>query len=168
MQFRIKITSGEEVKWAGMRMSPATKYYGGPPPETGAWRISTTRLEDFFESALKNLSFGDSIETFVLSFEIGDIEGWGNFFTSMTNYVSYRPKMKLVISVGQINWPDVKDLEGPEQFQHFTDTLLGAISRISEMKRKPKHFDVAKFLVEVRRILSECPVDKMIDTELVA
>ena len=76
--------------------------------------------------------------------------------------------MKLVISVGQVNWPDVKDLNAREQFQHFADTLLQAISRINEMKRKPRDLDVARFLAEIRRILWQCPVDKMSDEELVA
>ena len=167
MHFRIKVTSGGEVKWAGIPSSGPI-YYGGPPPETGAWKISTTRLEAHIDNALKELSFGESIDTFVLGFEIAEIEGWGNFFTSMSEYVSYRPKMKLVISVGQVNWPDVKDLNAREQFQHFANTLFQAISRVSEMKRKPRDFDVARFLAEIRRILSQCPVDKMSDEELVA
>jgi hypothetical protein len=116
-------------------------YYGGPPPETGIWKLSVVKIEDYFDEALKGLSYGDSIETFVVGFEIGDLEGWGDFFTSMSRYTSYRPKMKLVISVGQLNWPDVKDLPLKEQFQRFAEVVLEAIGRIAEMKRKPKSFD---------------------------
>ncbi len=110
------------------------------------------RLQAYFEKELRESSFGESVETFVLGFEIADLEGWGEVFTSMKEYASYRPKMKLVISVGQINWPDVKDLDGMEQFRRLAGVLIQAISRVGEMKRKPKYFDVAAFLTEMRRI----------------
>jgi hypothetical protein len=58
--------------------------------------------------------------------------------------------MKLVISVGQVDWLDVKDLTAREQFQHFADALLSAISRVGEMKRKPRDFDFVKFLPSAR------------------
>lgn len=160
MQLKIKVTCGGEVKWAGASQSGPV-YYGGPPPETGIWKLSIAKVEDYFHAALKIFSFGESIETFVLGFEIGDLEGWGNFFTSMSGYTSYRPKMKLVVSVGQLNWPDVKDLSAEEQFQRFAEILLSAIGRVSEMKRKPKSFDSAAFSVEVARLLAQCPVDEM-------
>ena len=160
MQLRLKITSGGEVKWAGVEKNGLV-YYGGPPPETGDWKLSTEKIEKYFDAALKDLHYGDSIDTFVLGFEIGDLEGWGNFFTSMSQYTSYRPKMKLVISVGQLNWPDVKDLSASEQFERFSDILLGAIARVSTMKRKPKNFDTQAFLAEVARLLAQCPVSEI-------
>ncbi len=120
------------------------------------------RLQAYFAKELKEFSVGESVETFVLGFEIADLEGWGEVFTSMHSYTSYRPKMKLVISVGQINWPDVKDIDGPEQFRRLAGVLIQAISRLGEMKRKPKYFDVAAFLTEMRRILEVCPVNAMI------
>lgn len=161
MHLRIKTTSAGEVRWAGASSQGPT-YYGGPPPESGTWKVDVVRLEDYFEKELSNFSFGESIETFVLGFEIGELEGWGNYFTSMSNYTSYRPKMKLVVSVGQLNWPDVKDLNGREQFLRFAEILLRAISRVSEMNRKPKYFDVTTFATEVQRILAACPVDDMV------
>lgn len=161
MQLKIKVTGGGEVKWAGASQSGPV-YYGGPPPETGMWKLSIAKIEDYFDSALKNLSYGESIETFVLGFEIGDVTGWGDFFTSMSHYTSYRPKMKLIISVGQLNWPDVKDLPAREQFQWFSEILLEAIGRAAEMKRRPKHFDSAEFYAEVGRLLATCPIDEML------
>jgi hypothetical protein len=128
MQLRIKIRSGGEVNWAGQVQS-GTIYYGGPPPESGQWKLSMPKVEDYFCSALSGFSCGDSIDIFVLGFEIGDLEGWGNFFTSMAQYTSYRPKMKLLLSVGQLNWPDVKDLSAEKQFERFSDTFLDAIEK---------------------------------------
>lgn len=160
MQLKIKVTRGGEVKWPGAAHSEPV-YYGGPPPETGLWKLSTTKLEDYFEAGLKGLAFGDSIETFVLGFEIADLEGWGHTFTSMSSYTSYRPKMKLLVSVGQLNWPDVKDLTAKEQFQRFSRILLDAIARVAEMKRKPKSFDVEAFSAAVAILLVLCPVDQI-------
>lgn len=95
---------------------------------------------------MKNFSYGDSVETFVLGFEIAELEGWDEFFTSISRYTSYKPKIKALISVGQLNWPDVKDLAAIGQFQRFSEILLAAIERVAEMKRKPKEFDSARVL----------------------
>lgn len=160
MHFRIKITSGGEVNWAGGRYAGPT-YYGGPPPESGCWKLDMVRLEDYFDNEIADASFGDSIETFVLGFEIGELEGWGNFFTSMSDYTSYRPKRKLLISVGQLNWPDVKDLDEQAQFNCFAGALMGAVSRVSQMKRKPKSFDVDSLVTKLRSILDMCQVSEI-------
>jgi len=165
VQLKLKITRGDEVKWAGGASRNDPIYYGGPPPETGVWKLSTEKIEDYFEAALQDLHFGDSIDIFVLGFEIADLEGWGDIFTSMSQYTSYRPKTKLVISVGQLNWPDVKDLSATEQFQRFSVILLEAIARVGTMKRKPKSFDTSAFLAEVTRLLALCPAAEMEESE---
>jgi hypothetical protein len=156
----MKVTCGGEVNWAGAPENGPV-YYGGAPPETGIWKLSMTKIEDYFDGALKGRTYGDSIETFVLGFEIGDLEGWGDFFTSMSRYTSYRPKMKLVVSVGQLNWTDVKDLTAKEQFENFSKILLEAIARVAEMKRKPKNFDYATFSADVSQLLAKCPVEEI-------
>ncbi|MES2324678.1 MAG: hypothetical protein V4633_20665, partial [Pseudomonadota bacterium] len=86
------------------------------------------------------------------------LEGWGDFFSSMAQYTSYRPKLKLLLSVGQLNWPDVKDLSAEEQFEKFSEALLMAIARVDNMKRKPKNFDMAKFFAEVTGLVKNCSV----------
>ena len=160
MQLKMKITCGGEVKWAGVPDNGPV-YYGGPPPESGLWKLSTVKIEDYFESVLKFLSFGESIDIFVLGFEIAELEGWGDYFTSMSSYTSYRPKTKSLISAGQLNWPDVKDLSAAEQFKRFSEVLLSAIGRIGDMKRKPKDFDYVTFQATVERMLLRCPVDQI-------
>jgi hypothetical protein len=67
----------------------------------------------------------------------------------------------MVISVGQLNWHEVKDLSAKEQFQRFSEILLEAIARVGEMKRKPKNFDSVTFAAEVERLLTQCPIDEM-------
>ena len=158
---RMKITSGGEVKWAGMPDTGAV-YYGGPPVEPGIWKLKMAKIENYFELALRERSYGDSIETFVLGFEIGNLERWGNFFTSMSCYTSYWPKIKLIISVGQINWLDVKDLSATEQFKIFSRILLKAISRVGDMKRRLKNFDFTAFSADIENFLTLCPVGEIV------
>jgi hypothetical protein len=157
MQFKIKITSGSEVNWAGIPDSGPT-CYGGPPPQSGSWKLDLMGLQHFIQSELADAAFGESVETFFFGFEIGDLEGWGNLFTSMSNYTSYRPKIKSIVSVGQLNWSDVKDLGKQRQFELFTDALLLAVSRVNEMKKKPRDFDVLSFSNRMRSILAACPL----------
>jgi hypothetical protein len=160
MQLRIQITAGGEVNWAG-QVHSGPIYYGGPPPQSGQWKLSMPRIEDYLCAALGGVSYGDSIETFVLGYEIGELEGWGSFFTSTAHYASYRPKMKTLLSVGQLNWPDVKDLSAQEQFAKFSETLLDAIWRVKTMKRRPKNFDIVQFAIDVAALLKICSVEKI-------
>lgn len=157
MRFHITTTSGEEVKWAG-RPDNGPIYYGGPPPASGCWKLNMLLLEDRIQTGLCNASFGASIDVFVFGFEIAELEGWGTYFTSLSDYTSYRPKSKTLIAVGQLNWPDVKDLDPQAQLDRFVEALLTAVARVGEMKRQPKHFDVERFSMTLRSILAACPV----------
>jgi hypothetical protein len=161
MQLRIQTTSGVEVKWAGhIRSDPV--YYDGSPPETGQWKLSMPKIADYFCDELRAFSFGQSLDTFVLGFEIATLEQWGKFFKSTAEYTSYRPKMRLLLSVGQLNWPDVKDISAEEQFFKFSETLLDAIQRVNTMKRKPKSFDLECFSDTIAQLLKNCPVAKIV------
>jgi hypothetical protein len=119
------------------------------------------RLADYIDRKIAGASFGESIELFVLGFEIAELDGWGHYFTSLSDYTSYRPKQKTIISVGQLNWPDVKDLDEQAQFDRFADTLLSAVARVGSMKRKPGSFDVDRFMVMLQSILAACPVTEI-------
>jgi hypothetical protein len=160
VQFEIKIRCGGEVKWAG-HVDNRPVYYGGPPPETGEWKLCTGKIKDYFNATLTEKSYGESIDMFVLGFEIADLEGWGELFNSSSRYTSYRPNMKLMLSVGQINWPDVKDLSAQEQFKIFGEVLLQSIARVAEMKRKPRDFDSAAFSLDMEHLLAQCPLAKV-------
>lgn len=161
MRFDIKITSGKEVRRARFSENGLI-YFGEAPGETGAWQIDMNRLEEYLDTALRDVNCGDSIETFVLGFEIADLAKWGDFFTSMSEYASYRPKMKMVISVAQFNWPDVKDLAPREQFKRLQESLQEAILRIATMKRKPKNFDVHAFAAAVTQALDQFPSQQIL------
>jgi len=158
MIIRIKVTSGGEVRFAGLR--PSTIYYGAPP-ETGVWKIDPARLEDYLNNRLHDQGFGKSVETFFFGFEIGDIKGWGEFFTKMTEYVSYRPKMRALVSVAQLDWLDVKELEAKDQFSRLAISFRSAALRVGEMKRKPSDFNYQQFENVIRKILDECPLEEV-------
>jgi hypothetical protein len=155
MQLKIQIKSGGEVKWRGI---PQTQYYGGPPPETGEWKLDIKQLEHYFCQALQARDYGGTPEAFILGFEIAELEGWGAIFTKRRGYTGYSPKFRALVSVGQLNWPDVKDLSEAEQFKHFSAILLQAIERVGTMQRKPKHFDVAAFAADVILLLHAYPL----------
>jgi len=158
MQLKIQIKSGAEVKWRG-RPDNGPVYYGGPPPETGEWKLDLNQLEAYFCQALQDRTYGESIDTFLLGFEIAELDGWGIIFTKMRDHVSHLPKIRTLLAVGQLNWPDVKDLSEAEQFKRFGAMLLQAIERAGAMRRKPKHFDLAAFAADVNLLLFAYPID---------
>lgn len=155
MKFCIQVTSGGEVTFAGQSQKDRPVYYGAAP-ETGLWRVSIPKFEDFIAGELANQSFGSSIDEFRFGFEIAELEEWGKWFASTRNYMSYRPKSKTFISVGQLDWKEVKDLSASEQLSRLGDALLSSIERIATVKRKPKDFDHSALAEAVRGVLRSC------------
>lgn len=155
MKFRIVVTSGGEVVFAGHSQKDRPVYYGAPP-ETGLWRVSVSKFESFVARELAPMSFGSSIEEFVFGFEIAELEEWGRWFRETRDYMSYRPKTKTFISVGQLEWKEVKDLPTSAQLSRLGAALLSSVERIAMAKRKPKDFDHAAFAQTIRHFLSLC------------
>ena len=153
MKFRIYVTSGEEVIFTGYSRIDMPAYHGGLP-ETGLWRINITKFESFIASILEPLSFGSSINEFVFGLEIAELDEWGIWFNGTRDYMSYRPKNKMFISVGQIEWKEVKDLTAAEQLAVMIVALMSSIERMASAKRKPKGFDHAAFAQAVRGIVT--------------
>ncbi len=153
MKFRVLITSGGEVVFAERSRASRPVYYGAPP-ETGLWRISTPKFEELLAGELEPLTFGSSVEEFDFGFEIAELEEWGRWFKSNRDYVSYRPKSRTLIAVGQLEWKRVKDLKVDEQFTLLSEALLSAVERVASARRKPKDFDSAAFANVIRRALS--------------
>lgn len=165
MRFRTLVTCGSEVAFAGQQYSGPTYY--GDQSESGLWRISIPKFEDYVAAELKLFAFGESIEEFNFGFEIGEFDEWGGWFKATSNYVSYRPKSKLLIAVGQLEWKVVKDLSAKDQLAHLSDALITAIERIGNLKRRPKHFDHLAFVESVREVLSKCQTDTVVADETV-
>jgi hypothetical protein len=155
MKFYIQVTKGGEVKFAGHSQNDQPVYYGAAP-ETGLWRVSVPKFRDFVAGELAKQSFGSSIDEFRFGFEIAELEEWGKWFASTRDYMSYRPKSKAFISVGQLEWKEVKNLSVSAQLSMLGDALVSSIERIATAKRKPKDFDSAALAQAVRDILRSC------------
>jgi hypothetical protein len=155
MKFRIAVKSGGEVVFAGHSQKDRPVYYGAPA-ETGLWRVSVPKFEDLVARELAPMSFGHSVEEFVFGFEIAELEEWGRWFKETRDYMSYRPKSRTLISVGQLEWKEVKDLPTSAQLSKLGDALLSSIERIATAKRKPKDFDYVAFAQAIRSFLPSC------------
>ena len=156
MKFIIKLTTGGEVIFDGPSSQCEPVYYGGPPPETGRWHVDLNEFEDFCAKHLAEVNFGESVDTFFFGLEIAELQGWGDTFTKTSNYVSYRPKMKALVSVGQIEWSEVKHFALNEQLDALWEALLSAIDRIGTMKRRPSKFDSNALSTAVRVLQASC------------
>jgi hypothetical protein len=155
MRFRVVVTAGGEVIFAGHSRASRPVYYGAPP-ETGLWRISLPKFEGFMATELEPQSFGSSIQEFVFGFELAELEGWGQFFKATREYLSYRPKSKMLVSVGQLDWEQVKELAANDQLSLLGAALLASVNRVAAAKRKPRDFDHAAFAIAVRHALAKC------------
>jgi hypothetical protein len=147
MKFRILFSSSWTVKHAsnaeaGWRLDPGK----------GVWWLKLGRIEQLVSEAISTLSFGESIDTYAFGLEILDTsEGFG--FEDTRDYVSYRPKMRLLLSVGQVDWPDVRFLSPAAQWDVFKQSLLDSIHRAATTKRKPRDFNLEAFHTTLTRVL---------------
>jgi len=160
MKFRIETTSGGEVVFAGQSQAERPVYYGAAP-ESGLWRISLPKLEDYISVKLEHHSFGASIDAFISGFEIAELEEWGRWFRETREYMSYRPKSKLFIAVGQVEWKAVKELSAQAQFRAIGDALVAAVERVGIAKQRPRDFDHAGFARFLREALDACDVSEV-------
>ena len=87
---------------------------------------------------------------------MAELQQWGEVFASPGRYSSYRSTMKALVSVGQIEWNDVKDISLHERVAVLWGALLSSIDRVKTMKRKPKELDAAAFATAVRVLQESC------------
>ena len=123
--------------------------------QTGTWWVHLVRFESFLNDRLQDFNFGKSVKAFVFGFEMAELAAWSKFFTATTNYISYRPSTKTLISVGQVDWSKVKDISPSDQLASLCEALQKAIGRISSMKRKPRDFDYEGFRMKIAAVLSD-------------
>jgi hypothetical protein len=156
MKFVLQLTTGGEVIFDGPLKADAPVYYGGPPPETGRWQVDLVHFEEFCASHLAPLELGCSIDTFFFALEIAELQGWDGFFVATREYISYRPKVKALVSVGQLEWSEVKHLELEKQLEALWEVLLSSIDRVTTMKRKPRDFDSNALATAIRVLRASC------------
>jgi hypothetical protein len=163
VQFLVRARFGGEVI-TPLGTADTNTYYGAPPA-TGLWQLNHTKLEDFIAPALAPLSFGQSVRSFMFAFELADLMGWGEWFTKTENYISFRRTQNLLISVGQVDWLQVKDLAADRQYEHLMSALDAALARVQQMKRKPKDFESQRFVQAVRDRMSQCSIQALISSD---
>ncbi len=163
MRFQIIQNSGVEVLHLGFQHTEANAW----PAEhwkinKGRWRLFTPAIQDYLNEILAPLSFGESIECFVLWLEVADFASWGGppAFTGDQGRVRYSPKSREISSVGKLNWLDIQYLTPAQQLDHFRKAVQVAIDRIQEEKRKPKDFQVEKFADAISLLLKNAKVSE--------
>ncbi len=164
MIFRTLVSSGKEVMFVGRERGDSQSLDGWVVPVVG-WKISISALDEYLTENIKSLSFGSSISKFVFCFEIADFEKWSKYptlgFTVTANFTSYRPKKKEILSVGQIRWSDVKDLDATSQLQALRNAVKSAIHRVGTKKRKPKDFDNIAFADTIDILLEKASIKQL-------
>ncbi|MBB3801010.1 hypothetical protein FHR47_001244 [Xanthomonas arboricola] len=123
----------------------------------GAWWLQLDNIESHIKDSLAEESFGVSVDTFYFGFELTDVAEGLNF-EATKGYMSYRPKRKSFITVGQLDWNDFKHLTAALQLELFKQTLLDAVSRIALAKRKPKDFDFRRLYAVLLESMSALSV----------
>ena len=115
---------------------------------------------------MTKLSYGESINTFIWGFEICDFKEFKEVFELITGYISYRPKNKILLTVGQLDWHKIKHLKPIEQFNEVILELSNSIRRIKNAKRKPKYFNLNLFETDFDEILKSLkPPDYLIELD---
>lgn len=163
MRFQVLVSAGFEVRWPSVVVQ-ATGHIADSSASNG-WLIDMNRFEAFVDAGLREQSFGESIETFFLGFEIADVGAWRESFGKTKKYVSYRPKVRGIVSVAQLSYPEVKDLAAGEQLVRLGQAVEQAILRIGTMKRKPRDFDYEEMAVRVGRRLAACDLKEVVRLE---
>ncbi len=148
MKIEIKITSTPEVKFqsqidAGWIIDE----------KKGLFRLNLIQFESDINRYLVEKKYGDSVNKYYWGFEIGVLSEWITTFSKTKDYVSYRPKLKGIVSVSQIDWHEINKKSFEEQFHFTCNMLLDSILRIEKLKRKPKSFDYKAFLKDMNEIL---------------
>lgn len=148
MQLRIEETSTWEVKYASHTRSGWVF-----DVSKGVWWLDLPSIVEFVNERIGPYSFGGSVDCFIFGFELIT---FSDSPRETKDYVSFRPKMNAIISVGQLDWPSVKHLRSTEQFAKFCQVLFESVSRIGVMKRKPRDFDYRRLLGVLSEVLSLC------------
>jgi hypothetical protein len=164
MQFRTFLKTGIEVLHLG-----GQHWESNPWPlehwkaHSGRWRLFTPAIDDFLNEELGGLSFGTSVDKFVLLLEVADFEAWGigMTFTGPEGFTRYKPKSTEVWSVGRIDWTEIQDLPASQQLLAFARALQFAIAKVSQAKRKPKDFDAEAFSKAVAAKLHSAKISQL-------
>jgi hypothetical protein len=167
MQFVTKLSTGIEVIHLKFENKRPDYLYAHKPSlkdEKGRWRIDLVKFDEFLSEALKDQSFGDSIDRFMFGFEMADFDSWG--WSNVATYVSYRPKDKTLLSVGKLDWLEVKDKSALEQLKLLQCTVIESINLAMQAKRKPKNFNHVAFAEFMKLIFDNLLLESVVATPI--
>lgn len=143
MDFEIKLSTSWTVKFADTAAGGWTF-----DRSKGVCWLAINRIEQRMRQDLAGVDVGGAVGTYFFGLEITDAPA-GFDFGETRDYVSHRRSIRSLISVGQLDWPEIRHLDARAQFAMFQACALGAIERIATMKRRPRDFDLAAFQAAV-------------------
>ena len=116
--------------------------------------IDLNDLEQFISSRLMKLNFGKAVDKYLWGFELYKFDGgFAQFFNN--DIESWKYSTKRLVTNSHFDWNVVKDISKDELFELIKIEMLKSISRINEMKRKPKNFDYLAFQNSMEIILND-------------
>lgn len=150
-------------------------HLGGQDWESNAWpvehwkanrgrlRLFTPGIDKYLNDFLGDRSFGSSIDTFVLWLEVADFKSWGPgvAFSSSDGWVSYKPKVREVWSVGQLDWTEIHLLSAEQQLARYCDAFVEAVGRIEVAKHRPKDYFAHAFAETVAQRLKSARLSEL-------
>lgn len=140
MEFEIKRTSTNE-------------YFNGNIP------FDLNDLEEFISRKLINLNFGKSVVKYFWGFELYRFNGrFAEFYSS--DVESWKYSTKWLVTNSRFDWDIVKELSNERFFELIHSAMIQSISRINNMKRKPKDFDYINFKETIDKMLTEYKENK--------
>jgi hypothetical protein len=135
MEFEIKRTSTNE-------------YFNGNIP------FDLNDLEKFIASKLISIDFGKSVVKYFWGFELYRFNGrFADFYSN--DVESWKYSRKWLVTNSRFDWDMVKELNNEGFFKLIHFEMIQSISRVNNMKRKPKDFDYISFRETVDNILNE-------------
>jgi len=114
----------------------------------GVWCLDLCQMEEFLKQRLLGQSFGAAVDVFIFGFEMYDaVDGTaiGSSGAMPADFSRYTPKLRQLLSVGQLDWHDVRFLDASAQLVAYKAALLRAVDNWYARKRRPRDFDVEAF-----------------------
>jgi hypothetical protein len=150
MKFEIKITSPHYVKFKSLIDSGWITN-----EKNGLWLIDLIKFQDDINNSISNISFGESILTHYWGFEIGSLVKDSIIFSKTNKFISYRPKMRAIVTVSQFEWDEVKFLSKESQFDLVCKSLLISLDNLFKLKKKPSRFNINEYISFFEKTLNK-------------
>lgn len=129
--------------------------------------FNTNQIEKYLNNNLYRIDFGKSINTVYFSYDILDYDRQ-DIDKYIDNEKKYQYGKSKDLSIMEqydksLFYDEFLEISKYDQVVYLHKGMLEAISRIKEMKRKPKDFDVDKFYMEIDRLMTQYEKNYCID-----